>query len=116
MSNKACKQCGIVKPLEDFDQYVSRSKGIKKSSTGYHTTCRSCERLANDVAIAAAQGFTDWSGLRKMFEQPGWTPILKPIREALGLESLRKNRESPLSRMQALNEQFKEEPDGNEDL
>jgi hypothetical protein len=40
---KVCKQCGQELDDNDFKPYVSRSKGLRKSTVGRNTICRSCE-------------------------------------------------------------------------
>lgn len=49
MSSKKCKQCTRLLPDTDeyFRSYVSRGRGIRKSTVGRNTVCKECESTNN---------------------------------------------------------------------
>ena len=102
MEMKICKQCGMLKSIEEFRKYIPRGNGVRNTKQGSFIVCRSCEKLARDVKAVLDKGETNFDGLRVMFLRPGWQPVLKPIRIALGLEEDRP-RENPSVRIAEIN-------------
>ena len=41
-ATKTCKQCGVIKPLEQFRNYYGGRKGT-------YTVCKSCEKINSRV-------------------------------------------------------------------
>lgn len=80
MIEKQCRQCLQVKPYEEYDKYKPRGKGLYKTTQGYHTICRSCERVNSMAMMSERRGFTNEDTKQKLIDYylriPGKLPAI----------------------------------------
>ena len=100
-TEKVCKQCGRLLPIENFRKYAARGRGVYNTKQGYYTICKQCESISNRTAAALSKGDEATISLLtehyQVLADRGLPPVTAAAKRLLGYTDVNKPKTDRLS-------------------
>lgn len=100
-TEKVCKQCGRLLPIENFKKYAARGRGVYATKQGHYTICKQCESISNRAAAALSKGDEATISLLtehyQMLADRGLPPVTAAAKRLLGYTDISRPKSDRLS-------------------